>query len=138
MNNSPHVYFIGAGPGDPDLITVRGRDLVSRADLVLYAGSLVPAGVVACAKPDARVADSAGLSLDETHALILETVRRGGTVARVHTGDPSLFGSVRAQAALLDRDGVAWRVVPGVPAAVAAAARAGGAVPVPAAPPRTV
>lgn len=131
MNISPHVYFIGAGPGDPDLITVRGRDLVSRADLVLYAGSLVPAEVVACAKPGARVADSAGLSLEETHALILETVRRGGTVARVHTGDPSLFGSVREQTALLDRDGVPWSVVPGVTAAFAAAARAGVSFTVP-------
>lgn len=129
--NIPHVYFIGAGPGDPDLITVRGRDLVSRADLVLYAGSLVPAEVVACAKPGAQVADSAGLSLDETHALILETVRRGGTVARVHTGDPSLFGSVREQTALLDRDGVPWSVIPGVTAAFAAAARAGVSFTVP-------
>jgi precorrin-4/cobalt-precorrin-4 C11-methyltransferase len=131
MNISSHVYFIGAGPGDPDLITVRGRDLVSRADLVLYAGSLVPAGVVACAKPGAKVADSAGMSLDETHALMLETVRRGGTVARVHTGDPSLFGSVREQTALLDRDGVAWSVIPGVTAAFAAAARAGVSFTVP-------
>ena len=131
MNISPHVYFIGAGPGDPDLITVRGCDLISRADLVLYAGSLVPAGVVACAKPGAEVADSAGLSLAETHDLILETVRRGGTVARVHTGDPSLFGSVREQTALLDRDGVPWSVIPGVTAAFAAAARAGVSFTVP-------
>jgi precorrin-4/cobalt-precorrin-4 C11-methyltransferase len=131
MNNTPHVFFIGAGPGNPDLITVRGRDLVSRADLVLYAGSLVPAEVVACARPGARVRDSAGMSLEETHALMLETVRRGGLVARVHTGDPSLYGSVREQAALLDRDGVAWSVIPGVTAAFAAAARAGVSFTVP-------
>ena len=131
MNNSPQVYFIGAGPGDPDLITVRGRDLVSQADLVLYAGSLVPAKVVGCAKPGAVVADSAGMSLDETHALMLETARKGGLVARVHTGDPSLFGSVREQTALLDRDGVTWAIIPGVTAAFAAAARGGVSFTVP-------
>ena len=131
MNISPRVYFIGAGPGDPDLITVRGRDLVARADLVLYAGSLVPAEVVGCAKPGAVVVDSAGLSLGETHALMLETARAGGLVARVHTGDPSLFGSVREQTRLLDRDGVSWTVVPGVTAAFAAAARAGVSFTVP-------
>lgn len=131
MNNFPQVYFIGAGPGDPDLITVRGRDLVARADLVLYAGSLVPAKVVACAKPGAVVADSAGMSLDETHALMLETTRKGGPVARVHTGDPSLFGSLREQIALLDRDGVTWAIIPGVTAAFAAAARAGVSFTVP-------
>lgn len=125
MNNSAQVFFIGAGPGDPDLITVRGRDLVSRADLVLYAGSLVPAKVVACAKPGALVADSAGMSLEETHALMLQTARDGGMVARVHTGDPSLFGSVREQTRLLDRDGITWAIIPGVTAAFAAAARAG-------------
>jgi precorrin-4/cobalt-precorrin-4 C11-methyltransferase len=131
MNNSSQVYFIGAGPGDPELITVRGRDLVARADLVLYAGSLVPATVVACAKPGAVVADSAGMSLDETHTLMLETARNGGLVVRVHTGDPSLFGSVREQTALLDRDGVTWAIIPGVTAAFAAAARAGVSFTVP-------
>jgi precorrin-4/cobalt-precorrin-4 C11-methyltransferase len=131
MKDSPHVFFIGAGPGDPGLITVRGRDLVARADLVLYAGSLVPAEVVACARPGALVADSAGMSLEETHALMVETVRRGGLVARVHTGDPSLYGSVREQAELLDRDGAPWSVVPGVTAAFAAAARAGVSFTVP-------
>ncbi len=131
MNNSSQVYFIGAGPGDPELITVRGRDLVARADLVLYAGSLVPAKVVSCAKPGAVIADSAGMSLDATHALMLETVRGGGLVARVHTGDPSLFGSVREQIALLERDGVSWEIIPGVTAAFAAAARAGVSFTVP-------
>jgi precorrin-4/cobalt-precorrin-4 C11-methyltransferase len=131
MNKTPQVYFIGAGPGDPDLITVRGRDQISRADLVLYAGSLVPAEVVACAKPGAVVADSAGLSLDATHALILETTAKGGMVARVHTGDPSLFGSIREQTALLDQDGVSWAIIPGVTAAFAAAARAGASFTVP-------
>lgn len=119
------VYFIGAGPGDPDLITVKGRDLIARADLVLYAGSLVPPQVVAWARPGARVVDSAPLTLEQTHALLMEAVRAGGLAARVHTGDPSLYGAVAEQAALLDAEGVAWAIVPGVTAAFAAAAMAG-------------
>lgn len=124
MHDSPQVYFIGAGPGDPGLITVRGRELIQHAALVLYAGSLVPREVVACARPGSRVVDSARMSLDETHALMRDTVHAGGLVARVHTGDPSLFGSMREQMALLDRDGIAHAVVPGVTAAFATAARA--------------
>jgi len=118
------VYFIGAGPGDPELLTVKGRRLISEADLVLYAGSLVPAEVVAGARDGATVADSAPLNLEETHARIMETVRAGGTVARVHTGDPALYGAIREQMALLDRDGVEYAVVPGVTAGFAAAAAA--------------
>lgn len=119
------VYFIGAGPGDPELITVKAQRLIGEADLVLYAGSLVPREVVKCAKPEARVLDSAPMTLDETHALLVETVAAGGLAARVHTGEPSLFGAVREQAALLDCDGVPWEVVPGVTAAFAAAAMEG-------------
>jgi precorrin-4/cobalt-precorrin-4 C11-methyltransferase len=120
----PRVWFIGAGPGDPELLTVKGQRLIAEADLVLYAGSLVPAQVVAGAKPGARVADSAPLNLEETHALIMETVNAGGMVARVHTGDPALYGAIREQMALLDRDGVDYAVVPGVTAGFAAAAAA--------------
>ncbi len=118
------VYFIGAGPGDPDLITVKGRRLIERADLVLYAGSLVPPELVACARGDARVEDSASLNLEETHDLLMQTVNAGGLAVRVHTGDPSLFGAIREQMLLLDRDGVEYEVVPGVTAAFAAAAQA--------------
>lgn len=118
------VYFIGGGPGDPELLTIKGQRLISEADLVLYAGSLVPAQVVAGAKAGATVADSAPLNLEETHALIMDTVRAGGTVARVHTGDPALYGAIREQMALLDRDGVEYAVVPGVTAGFAAAAAA--------------
>ena len=127
----PKVYFIGAGPGDPELITVKARRIIEEADLVLYAGSLVPREVVACARSGARVLDSAPMTLNETHALLLETVAAGGVAARVHTGEPSLFGAVREQAALLDRDGVPWEVVPGVTAAFAAAAMAGVSFTVP-------
>lgn len=119
------VYFIGAGPGDPELITVKGQRLIKEADLVLYAGSLVPGAVVACSKEGAKVVDSSSMTLDQTHAVIMETVRGGGKVARVHTGDPSLYGAVREQMILLDRDGVDYEVVPGVSVVFAAAARAG-------------
>jgi precorrin-4/cobalt-precorrin-4 C11-methyltransferase len=127
----PRVYFIGAGPGDPELITVKGARLIGQADLVLYAGSLVPEAVVAGAKPGAKVVDSAPLTLEQTHALMMETVRAGGTVARVHTGDPSLYGAVAEQAALLDRDGIDSAIVPGVTAAFAAAAAARASFTVP-------
>lgn len=119
------VSFVGAGPGDPGLLTIKGRDAIAQADLVLYAGSLVPREVVACARPDAAVVDSAPLTLEEGHARVREVALAGGLVARVHTGDPSLYGALREQAALLDADGIPWRVIPGVTAACAAAAAAG-------------
>ena len=119
------VSFVGAGPGDPELLTIKGRDAIAQADLVLYAGSLVPPEVVACARPGAAVVDSAPLTLEESHARVREVALGGGLVARVHTGDPSLYGALREQAALLDADGIPWRVIPGVTAACAAAAAAG-------------
>jgi precorrin-4/cobalt-precorrin-4 C11-methyltransferase len=119
------VTFVGAGPGDPELITVKGRRCIREADLVLYAGSLVPKALVSDVKAGARVVDSSALNLDETHRLMRDTVHAGGKVARVHTGDPSLYGAVREQMALLDRDGIPYRVIPGVTAAFAAAASAG-------------
>jgi precorrin-4/cobalt-precorrin-4 C11-methyltransferase len=121
----PRVWFIGAGPGDPELITVKGQRIISQADLVLYAGSLVPPQVVACARPDAVVADSAPMNLQQTHAMIRETVHSGGLVARVHTGDPALYGAIREQMALLALENIACGVVPGVTSAFAAAAAAG-------------
>lgn len=121
----PKVYFIGAGPGDPELLTLKAARLMAAADLVLYAGSLVPAAAVAHAKPGAKVVDSSPLTLEETHALLAECVRGGGDAARVHTGDPALYGAVAEQAALLDRDNIPWEIVPGVTAAFAAAAAAG-------------
>ena len=119
------VSFVGAGPGDPELLTLKGRKAIEEAALVLYAGSLVPPQVVACAAPDVPVVDSAPLSLEECHALVRRTALEGGTVARVHTGDPALYGTLREQTRLLDADGIPWRVIPGVTAACAAAAAAG-------------
>lgn len=119
------VSFVGAGPGDPELLTIKGRNAIEAADLVLYAGSLVPQAVVACARPEATVVDSAPLTLEECHARVRKVALAGGLVARVHTGDPTLYGALREQTALLDADGIPWRVIPGVTAACAAAAAAG-------------
>ena len=124
-DNDCQVTFVGAGPGDPELITVKGQKCIQQADLVLYTGSLVPLEVVASAQEKARVIDSSSMTLDETHSLIVEAVRAGGLVVRVHTGDPSLYGAVKEQVALLERDGIHYRVIPGVTAAFAAAAAAG-------------
>ncbi len=116
------VHFIGAGPGDPDLLTIRGRDLIAKAGLVLYAGSLVPPAVVAHARSDARVIDTAPLTLDEIVALMEEAHAKGEDVARVHSGDPSLYGAIAEQMRKLDAAAIAYDVTPGVPAYAAAAA----------------
>jgi len=116
------VHFIGAGPGAPDLITIRGRNLIRKAGLVLYAGSLVPKEIVDEAGDDAEVIDSAPLNLDE----IIETMARaheaGQDVARVHSGDPSLYGAIAEQMRQLDERDIPYDVTPGVPAFAAAAA----------------
>jgi precorrin-4/cobalt-precorrin-4 C11-methyltransferase len=125
------VWFIGAGPGAEDLITLRGHRLIAEADLVLYAGSLVPVETVSHAKSNAVLRDSSSMTLDETHALIKKFALRGQNTARVHTGDPSLYGALLEQTRLLDRDSIAWSVVPGVTAAFAAAAVAGQSLTLP-------
>ncbi len=118
------VYFVGAGPGDPELLTLKARRHIEEADLVLYTGSLVPQETVSFARKEAKVIDSSSMTLAETHACIVETVKAGGKAARVHTGDPSLYGAMKEQMDLLDRDGIPYEVVPGVTAAFAAAAAA--------------
>jgi len=118
------VYFIGAGPGAPDLITVRGRDLIAQADLILYADSLVEESVAGLArKPEAQIVGSSGLHLDQILTLMVETAQRGGVVARVHSGDPALYGATHEQMAHLEDHHIPYEVVPGVTAAFAAAAR---------------
>jgi len=116
------VHFIGAGPGDPDLITVKGRRLIEQAPVVLYAGSLVPRGIVDCARKDARVIDTAPLNLDEIIAEMKAAHDRGEDVARVHSGDPSIYGAIGEQMRRLDALGIAYEIIPGVPAFAAAAA----------------
>ncbi len=116
------VHFIGAGPGAPDLITVRGLNLIRRSRVVLYAGSLVPKAVIAEAPKDARVVDTAPMHLDEIIAEMKAAHAAGLDVARVHSGDPSLYGAIAEQMRKLDRLGIPYDVTPGVPAYAAAAA----------------
>lgn len=119
------VYFIGAGPGDPDLITVKGRKLIERSPVCLYAGSLVPAEVVACAPLGAKVIDTASLNLDQIIGQMKEAHAGGQDVARVHSGDPSLYGAIAEQMRRLDELGIPYEVVPGVSSFTAAAAALG-------------
>ena len=116
------VHFIGAGPGAPDLITVRGQRLISSCPVCLYAGSLVPREVVACAPEGARVLDTAGMTLDQMIAEMKAAHEAGHDVARVHTGDPSLYGAIAEQMRRLDALGIPYDVTPGVPAYCGAAA----------------
>lgn len=119
------VHFIGAGPGAADLITVRGRDLIARCPVCLYAGSLAPPEIVAVAPADARVIDTAPLTLDRIVGEMRRADAAGMDVARVHSGDPSLYGATAEQMRRLDALGIAWDVTPGVPAFAAAAAALG-------------
>ncbi|MDZ3836084.1 MAG: precorrin-4 C(11)-methyltransferase [Rhodospirillales bacterium] len=116
------VHFIGAGPGAPDLITVRGLNLIRTSPVVLYAGSLVPAEVVAEAPAGARVIDTAPLHLDQIVEEMRAADAAGHDVARVHSGDPSLYGAVAEQMRRLDALAIAYDITPGVPAYAAAAA----------------
>jgi precorrin-4/cobalt-precorrin-4 C11-methyltransferase len=116
------VHFIGAGPGDPELITVKGARLLREADVIIYAGSLVDRSLVQAYGPDAELYDSACMTLEETTAEIAEAVLTGKRVVRLHTGDPSIFGAIQEQMAELDRLGIDYAVVPGVTSTFAAAA----------------
>ena len=119
------VHFIGAGPGDPELITVRGRRLIASSPVVLYAGSLVPREVIACAPEGARVLDTASMHLDEIVEEMRAAHERGEDVARVHSGDPSLYGAIGEQMRRLEALGIPFDITPGVPAYAAAAAALG-------------
>jgi len=125
VTTTPRVHFIGAGPGAPDLITLRGLRLIERCPVCLYAGSLVPAEVVAAAPSGARVLDTAAMTLDEIVAEMAAAVGRGEAVARVHSGDPSLYGAIAEQIRRLKALGIAYDITPGVPAFAAAAAALG-------------
>lgn len=116
------VHFIGAGPGDPELITVRGQRLIASCAVCLYAGSLVPAEVVAAAPADARVIDTAPLHLDQIITEMRSADDAGLDVARVHSGDPSLYGAIAEQIRRLRELNIQFQITPGVPAFAAAAA----------------
>lgn len=119
------VYIIGAGPGDPDLITVRGAELIARCPIVFYTGSLVPKEVVARARPEATVLDSSSMTLDQIVALLIDARDRDLDVARVHTGDPTIFGSTAEQMRRMEELGIEYEIVPGVSSFTAAAAALG-------------
>lgn len=125
------VYFIGAGPGDPELLTIKAQKRIAACPVCLFAGSLVPPEVVAGAPKGARVLDTAPMTLDDTHAEILAAHKRGEDVARVHSGDPSLYGAIAEQIRRLKADGIDYKVIPGVPAYCAAAAALGQELTVP-------
>lgn len=116
------VHFVGAGPGDPDLITVKGRRLIEAADVIIYAGSLVNPQLLEAAKTTAEIYNSAVMTLDEVIDVTSRAVAAGKTVVRVHTGDPSIYGAHREQMDRLDRLGIAYDVTPGVSSFLAAAA----------------
>lgn len=125
------VYFIGAGPGDPELLTLKAARLIGTCPVCLYAGSLVPEEVVAIAPEGARILDTAPMTLDETHAEIVAADARGQDVARVHSGDPSLYGAIAEQIRRLKADGIGYEIIPGVPAYTAAAAALGQELTIP-------
>ncbi|WP_432627395.1 precorrin-4 C(11)-methyltransferase [Brotaphodocola sp.] len=116
------VYFIGAGPGDPELITVKGKRLIEESDVIIYAGSLVNPEVLAGAKPAAKIYNSATMTLPEVIEVMKKAQAEGKQVARVHTGDPSIYGAHREQMVRLDELGIAYEVIPGVSSFLAAAA----------------
>lgn len=125
------VYFIGAGPGDPELLTLKAARLIGECPVCLYAGSLVPEQVVAIAPKDARVLDTAPMTLDETHAEIVSAHEKGQHIARVHSGDPSLYGAIAEQIRRLRQDNIDYQIIPGVPAYTAAAAALGQELTIP-------
>ena len=117
-----HIEIVGAGPGDPDLISVRGRRMLERADLILYAGSLVPKALTECHKPGAVVRSSADMNLEEQCALMKEHYDQGHFIVRLHTGDPCIFGAIQEQMAFFDQHGMSYHITPGISSFLAAAA----------------
>ena len=117
-----HVEIVGAGPGDPDLVSVRGRKFLEEADLILYAGSLVPRELTHCAKPGAVVRSSADMDLEAQFALMKEFYDKGKLVVRLHTGDPCIYGAIQEQMAFFDEHGMDYHITPGISSFLAAAA----------------
>lgn len=116
------IHFIGAGPGDPELLTIKGKRLIDRADVIIYAGSLVNKAVLADRKPEAEVYNSAYMTLEEVTEVMKKADEKGQDVARVHTGDPSIYGAIREQMDILEALKIDYEVIPGVSSFLAAAA----------------
>ena len=117
-----HIEIVGAGPGDPDLISVRGRKMLERADLILYAGSLVPKELTDCHKPGAMVRSSADMTLEEQCSLMKQYYDQGKYIVRLHTGDPCIFGAIQEQMAFFDQNSMEYHITPGISSFLAAAA----------------
>jgi precorrin-4 C11-methyltransferase len=121
-NKAGHIEIVGAGPGDPDLVSVRGRKMLERADLILYAGSLVPRELTECHKEGAVVRSSAEMTLEEQCLLMKEHYDQGHFIVRLHTGDPCIFGAIQEQMAFFDKNGMDYHITPGISSFLAAAA----------------
>lgn len=119
------VYFIGAGPGDPDLITVKGKRMLEGADIVIYAGSLINPQLLEGCRTDCELFDSAPLSLEEVVGIYKTASESGKTVVRLHSGEPSLYGAIKEQIDWLNEQGIEYEVVPGVSSFAASAAALG-------------
>jgi len=117
-----HIEIVGAGPGDPDLVSVRGRKMLERADLILYAGSLVPKALTDCHKAGAVVRSSADMTLEEQCQLMKEHYDKHHYIVRLHTGDPCIFGAIQEQMAYFDQQGMHYHITPGISSFLAAAA----------------
>ena len=116
------VYFIGAGPGDPELLTIRAKNIIKRADVIIYADSLVNPEVCRFAPKKAEIYKSASLTLEEITEIIVKAVGEGKVVARLQSGDPSIYGAIQEQMAVLDEKGIEYEIIPGVSSLFAAAA----------------
>ena len=117
-----HIEIVGAGPGDPELISIRGRRMLEKADLILYAGSLVPKELTFCAKPGATVRSSADMNLEEQFLLMKEFYDKGKFIVRLHTGDPCIYGAIQEQMAFFDQYNMSYHITPGISSFQAAAA----------------
>lgn len=122
MSEATTIHFVGGGPGDPELITVKGMRLLKEADLVIFTGSLLDEKVIEYCRKDAEALNSASMDLDEITGVMVRAAREGKKVVRLHTGDPSLYGALREQTAILEKERVPYAVVPGVSSAFASAA----------------
>ncbi|MFE5428826.1 MULTISPECIES: precorrin-4 C(11)-methyltransferase [Bacillaceae] len=125
------IYIVGAGPGDPDLITVKGLNILQTADVILYTDSLVNEELIAKAKPEAEVLKTAGMHLEEIVGIMVERVKEGKMVARIHTGDPAMYGAIMEQIVLLKKEGIGYEVIPGVSSVFASAAAIGAELTIP-------
>ncbi|HVA25982.1 MAG TPA: precorrin-4 C(11)-methyltransferase [Chloroflexota bacterium] len=128
---APLVHFVGAGPGDPQLLTLKGKALIAAADVIIFADSLVSPDVCQFARAEAEVHGSSTLTLEQTMELMLAAVTAGKQVVRLQSGDPSIYSAINEQISILDHEGIAYEIVPGVSSAFAAAARLGVEMTVP-------